>query len=73
MRSSIAAAGLISLLGLAACSAQPQTASTPMAPASPGSASAMPQTSNSLPRNDVVNAPRAPSTGTVTTVPARGY
>lgn len=61
------------LLGLAACSADPRTSSTPMMAPSAGGSAASPQSPNSLPRGDVVNAPRTPSTGTVTTVPGRGY
>lgn len=57
----------IGLLALGACSANPQTASTQMAPASAGGSAAAPQTANSLPRGDVVNAPRTPPTGSVTT------
>ena len=74
MRASFAL-GLVALLGLGACTAAPQTAATPMAPASPGNASAAPQTSNSLPRGDVVNAPRASATGNVSTTitQPRGY
>ena len=68
------AIGLIALLGLAACNTSGPTASTQMTPASAGSSAASPQSANSLPRGDVVNAPRTPNTGSVTTaVPARTY
>ncbi len=63
----LSAAASAMLLGLAACTASPQTAATPMAPAAPGGSAASPQTANSLPRGDVVNAPRASTTGTVST------
>lgn len=62
---SAAAAASVLALGLAACTASPTTSATQMAPAAAGSASAAPQTANSLPRGDVVNAPRAPASGVV--------
>ena len=67
MRLSFVTASAAALLGLAACTAAPQTSSTQMAPAAAGSSSAMPQTRNSLPAGDVVNAPRAAPTGQVGT------
>ena len=66
--------GLTILVGLGACTAAPQTSATQMSPASAGSASASPQSPNGLPSGGVVNAPRTPTTGNVTTsVPTRGY
>ena len=64
--SAVAAASVLAL-GLAACTASPTTSATQMAPAAPGGSAASPQTSNSLPRGDVVNAPRAPASGSVST------
>ena len=60
----LSATTFIALVALAGC-ADPRTAPTQMAPAAPGSSSASPQSPNSLPRGDVVNAPRAPATGAV--------
>ena len=57
----------VGLLGLAACGGPGARSSTQMNPPSPGSSSAMPQSANSLPVGDTVNAPRAPATGNVTT------
>ena len=67
--------GFGALLALGACTESPRTSATQMAPAAAGGAASMPQTANSLPRGDVVNAPRASATGTVssTTVAPRTY
>lgn len=70
----LSAITLLGLLGIAACTADPRTSSTPMVPPSAGGSAASPQSPNSLPVGGVVNAPRTPATGNVnTTVPGRTY